>query len=103
MQFPRPTQGQTRLPVCDFQNQLRQNGCVEDGRVARSEKGVPVVDAKLRAIASGGVRLIVCTSDGRRRDSAVAASIHVTHGPHTLWMPRHTGTLVALKHILGMT
>ena len=44
---------------CDFENQLRQNGCVEDGRVARSKEGVPVVDAKLRAITSGGVRLIV--------------------------------------------
>ena len=31
------------------------------------------------------------------------AFIHITHGPHTFWMPRHTGTLVALQHILGMT
>ena len=49
------------------------------------------------------VRLIVGPRDGRRRDSTVATSVHITHGPHTFWMPRHTGTLVALKHILGMT
>ena len=64
--------------------------------VARSKEGVPVVDAK-PVRSPGGACLIVRPRDGRRRDSTVAASIHITHGPHT------SGCPVTLEHLFRST
>ena len=63
-----------RIRQGNLQHQLWQNGCVEDGWMTCSKEGVPVINAKLRAISSRGVRLVICAGDGSRRYGTIATA-----------------------------